>query len=178
MRRRTASGVSCSSPAHTRISLSPNSNPFGGAQMQPSGEEGRRLARARGMTSLARERRPLAPPTPGGTREGGVEPDRRISWAAGGGIVRRYEGELGVRRGAGGGEEPVTGGPLIPTSPHGQHRSGNPTRTQSIYLADMCGATARNGELCYGPNLGYGRFGAKVTMDCKLGGAQMQPSGE
>ncbi len=32
----------------------------------------------------------------------------------------------------------------------------------------MGGATARNGELCYGPNLGYGRFGAKVTMDCKL----------
>ena len=26
----------------------------------------------------------------------------------------------------------------------------------------------RNGEVCYGPNLGYGRFGAKVTMDCKL----------
>lgn len=43
--------------------------------------------------------------------------------------------------------------------------------TQSIYLADMCGdgLTAllriRNGEVCYWPNLGYGRFGAKVTMD-------------
>ena len=23
----------------------------------------------------------------------------------------------------------------------------------------------RNGEVCYWPNLGYGRFGAKVTMD-------------
>ena len=37
----------------------------------------------------------------------------------------------------------------------------------------MCGdgltdwVRLRNGELCYGANLGYGRFGAKVTMDCK-----------
>jgi len=43
--------------------------------------------------------------------------------------------------------------------------------TQSIYLADMCGdgltdlVRVRNGEICYWPNLGYGRFGAKVTMD-------------
>ena len=43
--------------------------------------------------------------------------------------------------------------------------------TQSIYLADMCGdgltglARIRNGEVCYWPNLGYGRFGAKITMD-------------
>ncbi len=43
--------------------------------------------------------------------------------------------------------------------------------TQSIYLADMCGdgltdlVRIRNGEICYWPNLGYGRFGAKVTMD-------------
>lgn len=43
--------------------------------------------------------------------------------------------------------------------------------TQSIYLADMCGdgltdlVRLRNGEVCYWPNLGYGRFGAKVTMD-------------
>lgn len=43
--------------------------------------------------------------------------------------------------------------------------------TQSIYLADMCGdgltalVRIRNGEACYWPNLGYGRFGAKVTMD-------------
>ena len=42
---------------------------------------------------------------------------------------------------------------------------------QSIYLADMCGdgltglARIRNGEVCYWPNLGYGRFGAKVSMD-------------
>ena len=44
-------------------------------------------------------------------------------------------------------------------------------RTQSIYLADMSGdgltdlVRLRNGEVCYWPNLGYGRFGAKVTMD-------------
>lgn len=43
--------------------------------------------------------------------------------------------------------------------------------TQSIYLADMSGdgltdiARIRNGEVCYWPSLGYGRFGAKVTMD-------------
>ncbi len=43
--------------------------------------------------------------------------------------------------------------------------------TQSIYLADMSGdgladlLRIRNGEVCYWPNLGYGRFGARVTMD-------------
>lgn len=43
--------------------------------------------------------------------------------------------------------------------------------TQSIYLADMCGdgltdlVRIKNGEVCYWPNLGYGRFGTKVTMD-------------
>jgi RHS repeat-associated protein len=43
--------------------------------------------------------------------------------------------------------------------------------TQTIFLADMSGdgltdlARIRNGEVCYWPNLGYGRFGAKVTMD-------------
>src|SRR5262249_32488569 len=43
--------------------------------------------------------------------------------------------------------------------------------TQSIYLADMSGdgltdlARVRNGEVCYLPNLGYGRCGAKVNMD-------------
>jgi RHS repeat-associated protein len=43
--------------------------------------------------------------------------------------------------------------------------------TQSIYLADMCGdgltdlVRVRHGEVCYWPNQGYGRFGAKVTMD-------------
>jgi RHS repeat-associated protein len=43
--------------------------------------------------------------------------------------------------------------------------------TQSIYLADMCGdglsdlVRIGNGEVCYWPNLGYGRFGARVSMD-------------
>ena len=43
--------------------------------------------------------------------------------------------------------------------------------TQSIYLADMCGdgladlVRIRNAEICYWPNLGYARFGAKITMD-------------
>ncbi|MBN2386310.1 MAG: hypothetical protein JXB85_04765 [Anaerolineales bacterium] len=42
--------------------------------------------------------------------------------------------------------------------------------TQSIYLADMSGdglidlVRIRNGEVCYWPNLGYGRFGARVSM--------------
>jgi hypothetical protein len=43
--------------------------------------------------------------------------------------------------------------------------------TDSIYLSDLSGdgltdlVRIRNGEVCYWPNLGYGRFGAKVTMD-------------
>ena len=43
--------------------------------------------------------------------------------------------------------------------------------TQSIYLADMSGdgltdlVRIRNGEVCYWPNLGYGRFGAKVSLN-------------
>jgi len=43
--------------------------------------------------------------------------------------------------------------------------------TQSIYLANMTGdglsdiVRIRNGEVCYWPNLGYGRFGTKITMD-------------
>ena len=42
---------------------------------------------------------------------------------------------------------------------------------ESIFLADMTGdgltdiVRIRNGEVCYWANLGYGRFGAKVTMD-------------
>ncbi|HEV3076951.1 MAG TPA: SpvB/TcaC N-terminal domain-containing protein [Thermoanaerobaculia bacterium] len=44
-------------------------------------------------------------------------------------------------------------------------------RTDSVYLADFSGdgltdiVRIRNGEVCYWPNLGYGHFGAKVTMD-------------
>jgi Salmonella virulence plasmid 65kDa B protein/Insecticide toxin TcdB middle/C-terminal region/Insecticide toxin TcdB middle/N-terminal region/FG-GAP-like repeat len=43
--------------------------------------------------------------------------------------------------------------------------------SQMIALADMSGdglsdiVRIRNGDVCYWPNLGYGRFGAKVTMD-------------
>lgn len=43
--------------------------------------------------------------------------------------------------------------------------------TESIYLSDFCGdgltdiVRIRNGEVCYWPNLGFGRFGAKITMD-------------
>ncbi len=43
--------------------------------------------------------------------------------------------------------------------------------TQTIFLADMCGdglsdlVRIRNGATCYWPNLGYGRFGGKVSMD-------------
>jgi RHS repeat-associated protein len=43
--------------------------------------------------------------------------------------------------------------------------------TETIFLSDMSGdgltdlVRIRNGEVCYWPNLGYGRFGAKVTMD-------------
>jgi RHS repeat-associated protein len=43
--------------------------------------------------------------------------------------------------------------------------------TESIFLADFSGdgltdiVRVRNGEVCYWPNLGYARFGAKVEMD-------------
>jgi RHS repeat-associated protein len=43
--------------------------------------------------------------------------------------------------------------------------------TESIYLADMSGdgltdlVRIKNGDVCFWPNRGYGRFGAKVTMD-------------
>jgi RHS repeat-associated protein len=44
-------------------------------------------------------------------------------------------------------------------------------RTTAIQLADLSGdgladlVRIRNGEICYWPSLGHGRFGAKVTMD-------------
>ena len=49
--------------------------------------------------------------------------------------------------------------------------SCSPTARETIFTADMTGdgltdiVRIRNGEVCYWPNLGYGRFGAKVTMD-------------
>ncbi len=44
-------------------------------------------------------------------------------------------------------------------------------REQCVYLADLSGdgltdlVRIRNGEVCYWPNLGYARFGARITMD-------------
>lgn len=44
-------------------------------------------------------------------------------------------------------------------------------RKQTVFLADMSGdgltdiVRIRHSEVCYWPNLGYGRFGAKITMD-------------
>lgn len=43
--------------------------------------------------------------------------------------------------------------------------------SQSIYLSDFSGGglldlvRIRNGDICYWPSLGYGRFSEKVTMD-------------
>ncbi|MBI4488140.1 MAG: toxin [Deltaproteobacteria bacterium] len=43
--------------------------------------------------------------------------------------------------------------------------------TQAVFVADISGdgltdiVRIRNGEVCYWPNLGYGRFGKKITMD-------------
>jgi hypothetical protein len=43
--------------------------------------------------------------------------------------------------------------------------------TETVFLADMSGdgmsdlVRIRNGEICYWPNMGYARFGAKVAMD-------------
>jgi hypothetical protein len=43
--------------------------------------------------------------------------------------------------------------------------------TDTIFIADMTGdglndiVRLGNGQACYWPNIGYGRFGAKVTMD-------------
>jgi hypothetical protein len=48
--------------------------------------------------------------------------------------------------------------------------------TQTVSLADMTGdglrdlVRVRNGEVCYWPNLGYARFGAKVVMDGRRAG--------
>jgi RHS repeat-associated protein len=51
--------------------------------------------------------------------------------------------------------------------------------TQSVFLADMCGdgltdlVRIRDGEVCYWPNLGYGRFGRRVLV----GNAPRFPAG-
>jgi hypothetical protein len=42
---------------------------------------------------------------------------------------------------------------------------------KTIFLPDMSGdgltdiVRIRNGEICYWPNLGYGKFGSKISMD-------------
>jgi RHS repeat-associated protein len=52
------------------------------------------------------------------------------------------------------------------TGPHLIFANGS----QTIFLADMSGDSltdlvrVRNGEVCYWPNLGYGRFGRKITL--------------
>lgn len=60
---------------------------------------------------------------------------------------------------------------LVPTDEAGGPRLVFSEATESIYIADMSGdglhdiVRIRHGEVCYWPNLGYGRFGTKVTMD-------------
>jgi RHS repeat-associated protein len=66
-------------------------------------------------------------------------------------------------------------GPLETVAHPGDEESGPRVLfadgTESIHLADVTGdglsaiVRVRNGDVCYWPNLGYGRFGAKVTMD-------------
>ena len=53
-------------------------------------------------------------------------------------------------------------GPARWSSPTARSRSTSPT-CRGDGLTDL--VRIRNGEVCYWPNLGYGRFGAKVTMD-------------
>ena len=56
-------------------------------------------------------------------------------------------------------------------SPVGCGRMPSPGNLAVQKLADMSGdglvdiVRVRNGELCYWPNLGYGRFGAKITLE-------------
>lgn len=57
-----------------------------------------------------------------------------------------------------------------PSDADGSHRLVFADGTQSVYLSDMSGdglsdlMRIRNGDVSYWPNLGYGRFGTKVTM--------------
>jgi RHS repeat-associated protein len=60
---------------------------------------------------------------------------------------------------------------LPPADEHAGPRLVLADGTESIYLADMCGdgladlVRIRNGEVCYWPSLGHGRFGPRVAMD-------------
>lgn len=71
------------------------------------------------------------------------------------------------------GKEGFAPGGFVPRAPH---EDEGPVvvfadASHSIHLADMSGdglldiVRIRNGEVCYWPNLGYGRFGPKVTME-------------
>ena len=77
-------------------------------------------------------------------------------------LLARFARRRGLRRGAAG-----SPGPDEEQGPQLVFADG----TESIFLADLSGdgltdlVRIRNGEVCYWPNLGYGRFGAKVTMD-------------
>ncbi|MFT4066305.1 SpvB/TcaC N-terminal domain-containing protein [Paraburkholderia sp.] len=58
----------------------------------------------------------------------------------------------------------------VPTEEHSGPRVVFDDGAQSVYLADMTGdglfdlVRIRNRDVCYWPNLGYGRFGAKIAM--------------
>lgn len=64
------------------------------------------------------------------------------------------------------------GPPLHSALPQDEHgpRPLVADSTQSVFLADMSGdgltdlVRIRNGQVCYWPNTGYGRFGAQITM--------------
>jgi RHS repeat-associated protein len=59
----------------------------------------------------------------------------------------------------------------IPTDEESGPRVVFSDTSQSLFLADFCGdgltdiVRIRNGEICYWPNQGYGKFGDKVSMD-------------
>jgi RHS repeat-associated protein len=65
------------------------------------------------------------------------------------------------------------GPPNRVTQPHDEDRGAAALTTddyETIFLADMSGdglsdlVRIRNGNICYWPNVGYGRFGARITM--------------
>ncbi|HXR61613.1 MAG TPA: SpvB/TcaC N-terminal domain-containing protein, partial [Solirubrobacterales bacterium] len=71
------------------------------------------------------------------------------------------------------GEEGFAAARKVP-APWDEERGARPLfadGTETVHLADLSGdglsdvVRIRNGEVCYWPNLGYGRFGRRVTMD-------------
>jgi RHS repeat-associated protein len=82
------------------------------------------------------------------------------------------EQEDGVAWYAGSGDGFALGGRVLDTTAERRPpRLVRSTASQVVYLADMTGdglqdwVRVRNGEVCYWPNRGYGRFGPKVVMD-------------